>query len=172
MRKSNESSPYYISFDTFLIQPIVSENKIGSLIIERNQELTSARKPFHLVSRSCFYYGNSFKNTTNNSKLLLSKSHKLPVVIVQDFGNPLVLLPTMSPFSEHNVWIALHAIENIYATDMGCIVHLTNQHKIKLDVSEATIHRQCALGHILIKKYQDKFRELHGILPPNTIKLD
>lgn len=165
MRKSNAGSPYYISFDTFLLQPIVSENKIGSLIIERHQELTVTRKPLHLISRSCHHYGNSFKGAVNNSKLLLKKSHKVPIVIAYDLGQPLVYLPTMSPLSEHNVWIALHAIENIYADNMGAIVQLENQYTIKIDVSEATIYRQYTLGHMLMKKYQSKFKELHRTLP-------
>lgn len=167
MIKSNEKSPYFISFDTFLLQPVFNENRMGTLIIERHKELTSPRKPIHIVRRACSDYGNSFKGVTHSSKLMLKKSHKVPIVIAHDLGKPFVFLPTMSPISEHNIWIALHAIENIEADKLGCIVYLENQYSVKINVSEATIHRQYTLGSILKKKYQNKFRQLHRTTPSN-----
>lgn len=143
---------------------------MGTLIIERHKEITSIRKPLHIISKSCHHYGNSFKGATNNAKHLLRKSHKVPIVVAHDLGMPLVFLPTMSPLSEHNVWVALHAIENIEADDMGSTITLTTQYSIKVNVSEATIYRQYTLADILMKKYQTKFRELHRTIPQNAFE--
>lgn len=167
MQKSDEISPYIISFDTFMLQPVIKDNKMTTRIVERSKELTSPRKPLHLVRRSCHYYGNSYKSATNSAKLILSKSHKIPIVIAHDFGKPLVFLPTMSPNSEHNIWISLHAIDNVKANKMGCTIFLENKSSFKVNVSEATIHRQHTLGSVLKKKYQKKFRQLNRNLSPN-----
>jgi len=138
----------------------MKENRMTTQIIERDQILTIPRKSLHIVRKSCQYYENSLDAAKNSSKLILHKSHKLPIVVAHDFGLPLILIPTMSFDSEHNVLIALHAIENFQGDSMGCTIYLENNYSIKVNVSEATIYRQYSLGTIIEKNFHKKQRQL------------
>jgi len=162
LKLKSQNSAYIVSFDTFAIQPFIKENKMMSRVIERNQVLFLPRKPFHTISKSCTYYGKSFKTAINSSKYILHKRHKLPFIIAHDHGLPLIFLPTMSPTSEHNIWIALHAIENFKGDNMGCTIYLANDYSIDVNVSEGTIQRQYALGQLLKINFLKKQRQLLG----------
>ena len=74
---------------------------------------------------------------------------------------PFIFLPTMSPTSPHNVWIALHAIENIKSNKMGCIIYLENNRYIQVNVSATTMHRQYTFGSFLEKDFLKKQRQLN-----------
>lgn len=169
LKSSQNNSPYIISFDTFIIQPIMTPNKIESAIIERNQEITSFRRPSQIVRKSCYYYGNSFQSIINSSKRILGKSHKLPIVIAHDFGQPLVFFPTMSPTSIHTEWIGLHAIRNITPSPLGCTIHLENDRYSEVMVSEATLHRQYTLATLLKHKYQKRLQRMNQWMIPNPL---
>ncbi len=123
MDKKKRIGSYIVSFDTFLLQPVVKGNKISTHVIERNGELNVPRKPIHIVRKSCDYYGGSLQNSTNTAKLAIGKRHKTPIIIAHDFGVPYIFLPTMSPNSEQNVWVSYSAIDNIEPDDMGCILY-------------------------------------------------
>lgn len=161
MDKNRPIPTYHISFETFALQPIVQENKISTLIIEQHKEFIIPKKPSHIVRKSCDFYGGSMKIATSMSKHTLGNRHKTPIIIAHDFGMPFIFLPTMSPTSEHNVWISLHAIENIKPDKMGCIIHLENNRSIKLNVSPTTMHRQYTLGCFLEKDFLKKQRQLN-----------
>lgn len=153
---------YTASFDTFVLQPILQENRMSTRVIERNQLLVIPNKASHIISKTCTYYGKSLKTATNSSKFVLHKSHKLPIVVAHDYGIPLIFLPTMSYTSEQNVWIAWHAIENLQGDDMGCTIYLANNYSIRVNVSEQTLYRQYTLGSILERNFRKKQRQLSG----------
>lgn len=154
---------YVVSFDTFMLQPVIKGNKISTHVIERNGEFIVPRKPIHVVRKSCIFYGGSLQNSTNTAKLALGKRHKTPIVIAHDFGTPYIFLPTMSPTSEQNIWISFHSIDNIEEHDLGCIIYLENGRTVKLTVSAATMYRQYALATILEKNFMKKQRQLNRV---------
>ena len=162
MNAMNPKSTYIVSFNTFVLQPVLKEDRMTTGVIERDRLVTVPRKPVHIIRKSCLYYGKSFQTATNSSKLILNKSHKVPIVVAHDFGTPLIFIPTMSATSEHNVWISLHAIENLKGDNMGCTIYFGNDYSIKVNVSEATINRQYTLGSLLQKNFQKKQRQLNG----------
>ncbi len=161
MDKKKQNANYVVSFDTFMLQPVIKGNKVSTRIIERNGELNLPKKPIHIVKGSCEYYGGSLQNSTNTAKLTLGKRHKTPIIIAHDFGIPYIFLPTMSPASEQNTWISYSAIENIEEHDLGSIIYLENNRSFKLDVSATTMYRQYAFAAILEKRFFKKQRQLN-----------
>ncbi|WP_338655466.1 competence protein ComK [Sporosarcina sp. FSL K6-1540] len=161
MVKKKWLGKYIVSFNTFLLLPVVQGNKLSTLVIERNGELNVSRKPVHIVKNSCHYYGGSLQNSTNTAKLAIGKRHKMPIIIAHDFGVPYIFLPTMSPNSEENVWVSYSAIDNIEPDGMGCILYLENGLSFKLDISATTMYRQYAVAALLEKNFLKKQRQLN-----------
>jgi len=147
---------YHISFETFALQPILDGATLSTLVIERTQQFIIPKSSEQIVKKSCDYYGENFQNVTNASRHILGKRHKTPIIIAHDFKRPYILLPTMSPSSAHNEWIALHAIENIRPNKMGCIIYFENNQQIQVSVSATTIHRQYAFASFLYKDFLRK----------------
>ena len=160
MEKKTIAGDYIISFDTLMLQPTITNNKIATRIIERNGEFVVPRKPLHIVKKSCSFYGGSLINSTNIAKLALGKRHKAPIIIAHDFGIPYIFLPTMSPNSELNAWVSYHAIENIEPDNLNSIIHLDNGTSQQVKVSATTMYRQFAFAAILEKAFLKKQRQL------------
>lgn len=158
----SQSSNHLISFNTYALKPITDGKTTITRMIEHDNELTVPRPPIHIVRKSCHFYGSSLQSATHSARTVLRKKHKVPVVVAHDFGRPFVFLPTMSPTSRDNVWIALHAISYVEADRTECTVHLVNDRSIKVDVSDTTIYRQYALGSMLKKDFLEKQKRLNG----------
>lgn len=165
MINSYTSSRYTISFDTFVLKPLRKDFRLSTRVIERKGELVLPRKPLHIVKTSIAHYGGSFQHAINFSKHTLGGFHKAPIIVAHDFGMPYIFLPTMSPNSELNIWIALHAVENILDDQHGCSVLLENGKRIKVNVSTSTMFRQYAFGHILQKNFMKKQSHLKRFPP-------
>lgn len=161
MDKKKRTGSYIVSFDTFLLQPVIKGNKVSTHVIERNGELNVPRKPIHIVRKSCDYYGGSLQNSTNTAKLAIGKRHKTPIIVAHDFGVPYIFLPTMSPNSELNVWVSYSAIDNIEQDNMDCILSLENDLSFKVNISAATMYRQYAVATLLEKNFLKKQRQLN-----------
>lgn len=168
MNVNSRSSTYVVSLKTLVLEPIFTESRVGTRIIEMDKALTSSKTPLHSIRHSCRHYGHSFENAMKGSKKFLNKLHKPPIVVAFNYGSPITFFPTLSPRAPDNVWIALHAVSNIYPLKNGCIIHLINDEKIKVNVSSTTIYRQIALGNCLEKEHIRKFRSFSGYFPePN-----
>lgn len=162
LQMKKQSSNHLISFNTYMLKPIIDGNTTKTRIIEHDNELIVPRTPIHIVRKSCHFYGNSLQSATYSARTVLKKRHKVPIVVAHDFGRPFVFLPTMSPTSVDNMWIALHAISYLEADKTGCIVHLANNNSVKVNVSDATIYRQYALGNMLKEDFLEKQKRLNG----------
>lgn len=161
MKKQKRMTNYVISFDTFMLQPVNVDGVISTRVIERNCEFTIPKKPLHIVRKSCDYYGSSLQNSVNIARLTLGNHHKTPIIVAHDFGIPYIFLPTMSPTSEHNMWISYHAIDLLEPDGLGCIVHLENNCSYKVNISIATIYRQFVFCNLLEKDFIKKQRQLN-----------
>lgn len=160
LNKKTRAGDYIISFDTLMLQPVITGNKIATRVIERNGEFIIPRKPLHVVRKSCNFYGGSLMNSTNIAKLALGNRHKAPIIIAHDFGIPYIFLPTMSPNAELNSWVSYHAIENIEPHRLNSIIHLDNGRSQQVNVSATTMYRQFAFAAILEKDFLKKQRQL------------
>jgi competence protein ComK len=161
LKRQKRIGSYIVSFDTFVLQPVIKGNKTSTHVIERNGELSVPRKPIHIVRKSCDYYGGSLQNSTNTAKLAIGKRHKTPIIVAHDFGVPYIFLPTMSPISELNSWVSYSAIDNIEPDDMGCTIYLENDRSFKADISATTMYRQYAVAALLEKNFLKKQRQLN-----------
>lgn len=151
-------SRYVISTSTFVLKTIQKESSRKTLIIDNDRTFIHPRKSLHLVRAACEHYGTSYRIATKHARQILSFRHKVPLLIAFDRNIPLIMIPTMSPSSSQNTWIAFHAIVNFKADEMGnTIIYLLNNQSILVNVSETTIQRQVALAHILQLEYKDKF---------------
>ncbi len=160
MQTSRQALNYIVSFDTFILKPVLEDNRISTRIIERNGEFSIPRKPLHIVRKSCEHYGGSLQNSTNSARITLNNRHKTPIIIASDFGRPCIFMPTISPHSEQNIWFSYHAIENIEATPLGCKIHLENQRSFTTTISASTMYRQYAFCAILEKNFLKKQQQL------------
>lgn len=153
---------YVISFDTFMLQPVLVDNKtVATRVIERNREFTIPKKPIHIVKKSCSYYGGSLETSINIAKIAIGRHHKTPIIVAHDFGTPYIFLPTMSPSAEGNTWISHHSIDFIAPDNTNCIVYLENNLSFKLNISATTMYRQYAFGNLLEKNFYRKQRQLN-----------
>ena len=159
---NSRSSTYVVSLKTLVLEPVFTEPGLETRIIEMDKVLTSSKTPLHSIRNSCLHYGHSFQNAMNSSKKFLNRLHKPPIVIAFNHGSPITFFPTLSPSAPDNVWIALHAVSNIHPSKNGCIIHLINGDKIKVNVAAATIYRQIALGNCLEKEHRRKFENFSG----------
>ena len=163
MPTSHSQSPFIISTSTFVLRTIRKENSVKTLIIEGDQTFVHPRRSIHLIRAACQHYGTSLNVATSHAKRILNHRHKVPILIAFDRGIPLIMIPTLSPSSEQNTWIAFHSIVNFKEDALGnTIIYLLNNHSIHVNVSVGTIQRQIALAHILQLDYQDKFSHLNG----------
>jgi competence protein ComK len=162
---------YYLSFDTLMLQPKDEGNKIFTRVIEQNRTLTVAKKPIHIVTGSCTFYGFSYKTVMNTSRLLFGDNkQKAPLLLANAFGLPLILIPTLSPMSDQNVWISYHGINFFEEDGLGTSVTLENGEKYKLDISIPTMHRQYSLARLLERDFLKTQRNMDRssfLFPPN-----
>lgn len=165
MEKESFTANYIVTFDTFLLQPIRVKDAVATHVIERSAEFTVPRKPIHIVRKSCLYYGGSLQNSTNTARLTLRNRHKLPIVLTHGFGRPYIFLPTLSPSSEQNLWIAYHAIDNYEADGLGSVVHFENGRTVSLNISALTLQRQHSFAAILEKDFLKKQQLLLNVQP-------
>lgn len=161
MKKQKRIANYVITFDTFMLQPVNVGGVISTRVIERNCEFNIPKKPLHIVRKSCDYYGSSLKNSVNIARLTLGNHHKTPIIVAHDFGIPYIFLPTMSPTSEHTMWISYHAIDLLEPDGLGCIVHLENNCSYKVSISIATMYRQFVFCNLLEKDFIKKQKQLN-----------
>ena len=155
-------APYYVSFDTFVLEPYVYDDEIITRVIERRQEFLVKEKPLQIVKNSINLYGGSFKQATHYAKQVIGNYHKTPIIVAHDYGIPYIFIPTLSPNSDHNVWIASHSIDNYSAVPQGCMVYLENNQAVKVNVSFNTIARQYSFANTLGKRFDKVRRHLNN----------
>lgn len=168
----NEFEPrYHLSFDTLMLQPKLEGTKIFTKVIEQTRTLTVPKKPIHIVTSSCDFYGSSYTTAMSTSRRLFGDhKQKAPFLLATAFGIPFIFIPTLSPSSDQNVWISYHAID-FYETDgLGTSITLENGQKYKLDISVPTMNRQYALAKLLERDFLKRQRNFRtSLLFPPTV---
>ncbi|WP_040224732.1 competence protein ComK [Bhargavaea cecembensis] len=147
------SSPYFITFDTLSLEPTKVDGKPYTIVTEKKEQFLLERRPLYNLKKSCELYGTTLRQAVQTSSRLIGNHHKVPVLIVQDLGMPCILMPTLSPQSEANIWIALHGVDDYWGDSAGCEIRLENGNIIETDVSVQTMNRQYALACRLDKKF-------------------
>ena len=105
---------YIASSTTFLLRSIPSDDKIHTIILDKQGKVKFANKPLKIIRNTCLLYGTTFQASLMMAKMFFGDNkHKLPIVVSVDYGNPCVFFPLYSPFSTANIWVNLQAIINI-----------------------------------------------------------
>ena len=114
MGNATIAESYHVSFNTYLIEPLIHGDKLYSRVYDKNGEMVVSRKPIYIIRKSCVLMGSNYKTARTVSKRFFGdEKHKLPIIISHDYGMPCVFFPLLSPTSPNNVWVGLHAIINI-----------------------------------------------------------
>ncbi|MFS0688554.1 competence protein ComK [Sporosarcina sp. 179-K 8C2 HS] len=162
---------YYISHDTLMLQPKEEGNKIFTRVIERDKIVIVPKKPLHIMTGSCTYYGSSYATVMSTARRLFGDNkQKAPFLLANAFGIPFIFIPTLSPSADQNVWLSYHAIDFYEADGLGTSVTLENGKKYKLDISVPTMNRQYALAKLLERdflKRQRNYGRTSFLFPPN-----
>lgn len=107
---------YYITPNTYLIEPIERNGKYHSIVYDKHGMFFVNKRPFRILSDTLKKLGTTYKVANEFSKKFLGKEkHKVPIVMSYD--QPYTFLPLLSPYSSKNIWIAQHAIINIRKCD-------------------------------------------------------
>lgn len=161
IRESEKS--FIISTKTLVLKTTRNEHRIKTYVIEDEKQFILPRKPLHIIRSTCRYYGTSLTAVTQGAREILNDRHKVPIIVGVDRGFPLILIPTLSPRADDNIWISFHAIVRFKAIKAGYTeILLSNGLFLQVPVSEPIIQRQIALAHLLQVNYQRKFFKTYG----------
>lgn len=158
MKDNSQLSSYIVSFETLALLPLVVGTKVFTRVIERSNEVIVTRRPAYIVRKSCEFYGSTLKHRIETARQTLGNRHKTPILLAHAFDMPYIFLPTLSPTSDHNIWISYHAIEGFKECNehYGCVVQLENNTSIPLNVTMTTMYRQHSFATLLKKDFLKK----------------
>lgn len=166
METLNFVDSYYVSFDTYLIEPLKHGDKLFSRIYEKGGEVIVGRKPIYLIRKSCSLTGTNYKSARIMSKSFFGKEkHKLPVIISHDYGIPCVFFPLLSPASPNNVWVGLHAIINIRRHNDCTEITLKDGREMTLHVHYTSFCSQYVSASMLQKYASNQRLVIQSELP-------
>lgn len=149
---------YYITPNTYLIEPIEHNGKCYSIVYDRHGVFFVKKKPLRILNDTLKKLGTTYKAATNFSKKFLGKEkHKLPIVMSYD--QPYTFLPLFSPHSSKNIWIAQHAIINIRKCNDTTVITLKNDCEFVLPLHYTSFCTQYVCATML-KKFAIKQREV------------
>lgn len=164
---------YFVSFDTLALHPLTIGNKIFTKVIERDRTFIVSKKPIHIVTRSCSYYGSNLARAMHTSHHVLGKLHKVPIMLANAYGVPFIFIPTMSPTSDQNVWISYHAVQNFKKDGLNTSMLLENGEILNLSISTSTFYRQYSLARMIeidfLKNYKRMDRSTY-LFPAEELK--
>ncbi|MBB5150414.1 MULTISPECIES: competence protein ComK [Ureibacillus] len=141
---------YYITPNTYLIEPVEHKGKHCSLVYDKFGIFYVDKKPLKLVGDTLKKLGTTYKASTDFSKRFFGKEkHKLPIVLSYD--QPYAFFPLLSPYSSKNIWIAQHAIINIQKCEDSTIITLKNDYEITLPIHYPSFCTQYVCATMLLK---------------------
>lgn len=143
MRKPKNFSNYLISNSTYLIMSEINGDRVQTIVHEKQGVSKIEQHPLKLVRHTCRLHGTSYEGAVQMAKLFFGPNrHKLPIVMLVEYGNPCVFFPLFSPHSPSNIWINLHAIINIQEAGDETIVTLSNHTEVKLPLHCKSFNQQ------------------------------
>lgn len=151
-KRLNVVDSYHISFNTYLIEPIVHGDVIYSRVYDKSGIVTVSRKPIYIIRKSCILMGTNYRMARLLSKRFFgNEKHKVPIIISHDYGMPCVFFPLLSPTSPNNVWVGLHAIINIRRLKDSTEVTLKDGRELVLNLNYSSFCTQYVSASMLQK---------------------
>lgn len=134
---------YVFSNSTFVLQSKMFDEKLHSLVLDKDERLLVPIKPNVIIGRSLKRINSSFPHARDISKEVLGDtSKKLPLVIGNHFGQPLVIFPLFSPDSKDNCWVFYNAITKIGGVRDSVQVEFKHQYEWTANVSRQVFNNQ------------------------------
>lgn len=141
---------YYITPNTYLIEPIEYKGKPCSRVHDKFGIFYVDKKPLKLLNDTFKKLGTSYKAANDFSKRFFGKEkHKVPIVLSYD--QPYTFFPLLSPYSSKNIWIAQHAIINIQKRGDSTFVTLKNDYETLLPIHYTSFCTQYVCATMLLK---------------------
>ena len=133
---------YTITNSTFVLKSTQINNRIQTTIYDKHGQSIIDQRPLKLVRNNCRLHGTSYEAALAHAKEFFGENrHKLPIVISMEYGNPCVIFPIFSPYSETNCWVVLHPIINIQQHDDETIVTFSNMTEVTLPIQYKTFNQ-------------------------------
>lgn len=128
---------YHINKNTFLLKGNIVNKKLTTTIVyEKDAIFEVDRKLNSVISTACKNINSTITNAKHISREIFHESRKkLPLVVGNDFGQPLILFPLFSPRCKDNTWVLYNAVTNIVNHKTHITVTFQHQYEIDLDVS-------------------------------------
>lgn len=149
---------YVISNSTFVIQGKMMDGKLHSLVYDKDGYSLVNVKPNTLIGQALKKINSSFAHARDISRDVLGEhAKKLPIVVGNNFGQPIITFPLFSPGSKDNCWVIYNPITKI-GSDKG-LVHVEFKHEYDWtsSVSRQTFNNQYVNATNLFKAISQRW---------------
>lgn len=157
---------YVISKHTYILESKLNGENLHTIVHDHRGKFEVPITSLQIVKKSCEAYGSEYNASLKQSRKLLEKfqKHKLPLVVGNDFGNPLILFPIFSPSAKHNMWILYNNVISISTSDSNVSVIMKNSQEVNLPINKPTLIQQIASSGILHKLIEQKWFNNRSLL--------
>lgn len=143
MKQTKLIKHYAISESTFVIQGRIINGKLCTVVYDRNGYSVINVKPNILIGRSLRNINSTLAHARDVSKTILGdRCKKLPLVIGNHFGQPIILFPLFSPKSKDNIWIVYNSITRIGGDKNSILIEFKHQHEWTSNTSRQIFNNQ------------------------------
>ena len=151
MDSNSNTRNYLISKHTFLLESKANGKNLMTVVHDKRGKYEIPISPLRLIKKSCALYGRNYNSSLEESKELLNliQRKKLPLVVGNDFGKPLIVFPLFSPSSKHNIWIVYNNVLSLSTLEDEVGVIFQNMDKVLLPVKKNTLIQQMASSLVL-----------------------
>ena len=152
---------YPISLSTFVIKGQIIDNKLHSIVFDKDGFVCVKAKPNILIARSLKKINSSFAHARDVAKSILGDNmKKLPIVVSNHFGQPIVLFPLFSPNSKDNIWVVYNSVTNIVNQKTHLDITFKHQYEIDIPVSNQVFNNQYVRASRLFQSIYPHWRTL------------
>lgn len=142
-----------------MMQGKTVDDKLYAFVFDKDGCSLVNVKPNILIGRSLKKINSSLAHARDISKEVLGDGcKKLPLVVANSYGQPVVLFPLFSPGSKDNCWVTYNAITNIGGKKDAIRVEFNHQHEWIFNVSRQTFNNQYVNAANLYKAISQRWR--------------
>ena len=150
---------YPLSYSTYVIQSKMIGDKLHAYVFDKDGYKYVKVKPNVLIARALKKINSSFSHARDISKSILGEQlKKLPLIVSNHYGQPLIMFPLFSPGSDDNIWVTYNTITHISGQKNLVIVEFNHQSVIELNVSRQSFNNQYVHAANLFKGSSSQWR--------------
>ena len=144
-----ESKPVGKKTHTLIYSYNEIERNNSTMVINKKVEVP--KSPIRVIDHNLQNMVSSYESSLKSSQKHLEKlqRHKLPLVVGNYRGTPLVLFPIFSPDSKQNIWVHYNNVLNIEIYNHRTTVIFKNEQQLDLPIQKNTLVQQMASSGVL-----------------------